>query len=148
MYELGLEIKKINNKIARKVQNLSSIALADQLTGSNGIILRYIQDHADVNISQKDIETNFSITRSTASKVLSLMEKKELISRYVDEFDARSKRIMLTAKGEEIANGVKQELQDFEKSLKKGFSEAELNLMYQFFQRIKENIKHTGNMST
>lgn len=141
MYELGLEIKKINNKIARKVQNLSSIALADQLTGSNGIILRYIQEHADVNISQKDIEMNFSITRSTASKVLSLMEKKELISRYVDEFDARSKRIMLTVKGEEIANGVKQELQDFEKRLKKGFSEAELNLMYQFFQRIKENIK-------
>lgn len=141
MYELGLEIKKINNKIARKVQNLSSISLADQLTGSNGIILRYIQDHADVNISQKDIEMNFSITRSTASKVLSLMEKKELISRYVDEFDARSKRIVLTVKGEEIANGVKQELQDFEKSLKKGFSEAELNLMYQFFQRIKENIK-------
>ena len=80
---LGLEIKKLNNLISRNISNLKTLSMLNEVSNSNGLILRYIEEHEDEMVTQKDIEMAFGITRSTASTVLSLMEKKELITREV-----------------------------------------------------------------
>ena len=75
---LGLEIKKLNNLISRNISNLKTIAMLNEISNSNGFILRYIEEHENELVTQKDIEVAFGITRSTASTVLSLMEKKRI----------------------------------------------------------------------
>ena len=68
----------------------------EQLTRMHHWIIGFLFDHADENIYQRDIETEFKISRSTTSNMLSLMEKKGLIRRLNVEDDARLKRLELT----------------------------------------------------
>lgn len=140
MYNLGLEIKNLNNVIHRNFANLKSVSLLDEITGSNGYILSFLCDHNDELITQKKIEEMLGITRSTASTVLSRMEKNDLIRREVLPSDSRMKRIIMTDKGHEIITLVRQEIQEFEKTLIKGFSEEELQQFISFIKKIKTNI--------
>ena len=48
---------------------------------------------------QRDIEREFSITRSTVTNILQLMERKGYIERQSVPQDARLKRLVLTEKG-------------------------------------------------
>ena len=68
----------------------------------NSFILRFLNEHKDENIYQKDIENAFSIARSTVTSILKLMEKKNYITRESVESDARLKKLVLTETGIEL----------------------------------------------
>ena len=138
---LGLEIKKLNNLISRNISNLKTIAMLNEISNSNGFILRYIEEHENVLVTQKDIEVAFGITRSTASTVLSLMEKKELIIREVLKEDNRVKKVMITDKGKSVNADIKKEIDDFEQTLILGLSEEEINQFLNCINKIKNNLK-------
>ena len=91
--------------------------MLNEVSNSNGLILRYIEEHEDEMVTQKDIEMAFGITRSTASTVLSLMEKKELITREVLKEDNRVKKVLITDKGKSVNADIKKEIDDFEANL-------------------------------
>lgn len=141
MERLGLEIKRLNNLISRNICNLETISLLNEISNSNGFILRYIEEHEDEVITQKDIEKAFSITRSTASTVLSLMEKKELIVREVLKEDNRVKKVLITDKGKKINSDIKKEIDEFELNLIKGFSDEDLKQFLFYIDKLKENLK-------
>ena len=138
---LGLEIKKLNNLISRNISNLKTIAMLNEISNSNGFILRYIEEHENELVTQKDIEVAFVITRSTASTVLSLMEKKELITREVLKEDNRVKKVMITDKGKSVNADIKKEIDDFEQTLILGLSEEEINQFLNCINKIKNNLK-------
>lgn len=141
MERLGLEIKRLNNLISRNISNLETISLLNEISNSNGFILRYIEEHEDEVITQKDIEKAFSITRSTSSTVLSLMEKKELIVREVLKEDNRVKKVLITDKGKKINSDIKKEIDQFELNLIKGFNDEELKQFLFYIDKLKENLK-------
>lgn len=141
MERLGLEIKRLNNLISRNISNLETISLLNEISNSNGFILRYIEEHEDEVITQKDIEKAFGITRSTASTVLSLMEKKELIVREVLKEDNRVKKVLITDKGKKINSDIKKEIDQFELNLIKGFNDDELKQFLFYIDKLKENLK-------
>ena len=141
MERLGLEIKRLNNLISRNISNLETISLLNEISNSNGFILRYIEEHEDEVITQKDIEKAFGITRSTASTVLSLMEKKELIVREVLKEDNRVKKVLITDKGKKINLDIKKEIDQFELNLIKGFNDEELKQFLFYIDKLKENLK-------
>lgn len=141
MERLGLEIKRLNNLISRNISNLETISLLNEISNSNGFILRYIEEHEDEVITQKDIEKAFGITRSTASTVLSLMEKKELIVREVLKEDNRVKKVLITDKGKKINSDIKKEIDQFELNLIKGFNDEELKQFLFYIDKLKENLK-------
>ena len=68
-------------------------------------------------VFQKDIEAEFSINRATASKMLSLMEKKHLIKRTNDVNDSRLKQIELEPMGLELQRLCCYIQQELEKTL-------------------------------
>lgn len=138
---LGLEIKKLNNLISRNISNLKTIAMLNEISNSNGFILRFIEEHENELVTQKDIEVAFGITRSTASTVLSLMEKKELITREVLKEDNRVKKVMITDKGKSVNADIKKEIDDFEQTLILGLSEEEINQFLNCINKIKNNLK-------
>ena len=51
---------------------------------------------------QRDIEREFSITRSTVTNILQLMERKGYIERQSVPQDARLKRLILTEEGRRV----------------------------------------------
>ncbi|MCD7894960.1 MAG: MarR family transcriptional regulator [Erysipelotrichaceae bacterium] len=64
-------------------------------------VIDFLYDQED-DVYQKDIEKEFSINRATASKMLKLMEDKQMVQRVPSNHDARLKKIILLDKGLEL----------------------------------------------
>lgn len=138
---IGGKIRKLANIIKRNSLNLDVIKELDEVTQTNGYIIGFIhrKQEENVNVFQKDIENEFGITRSTASTVISLMEKKGLIIRESVTEDARLKKLVLTDKAIELNKMVINSLNEYDKKLLSGFTEEEIKLLLNFFERIKNN---------
>lgn len=80
------------------------------------------------------------MTRSTASKVLTLMEKKGFVERRSVEEDARLKQIVLTDSAWKIAEAMKQNCEEMEQQLTRGFSEEEKQQLTGYLNRILDNL--------
>lgn len=138
---VGLELRSLNNLIMRYVENLPNRKQVESITGTNGWIIGYLAENSTQDIYQKDLEQHFSITRSTASKVLNLMEQKGLIERCSVSHDARLKKIVLTRKAWEVSEWMKEDAISMENTLTKGFTENELQDFVRYLRRMKDNIK-------
>lgn len=110
------------------------------VSSQNKSIIAYLDTQRDHDVFQYDIERKFSITRSTASRVLSLMEKKGLIMRESVERDARVRKIVLTAQGEQIARDLRSDAALLENTLMQGFSERERVGLMHDLERMKVNL--------
>ena len=139
-YHIGREVRCLSNKIRRRLEKIDVIAQMNDLTGTNGFIIMYLAK-AKHPVYQKDIELEFGITRSTASKVLTLMEKKDLITRQNVESDARLRQILLTPKAFDLTKKVLTQMDAFEKGLLKGFSDDEVNTLISLLKRVNDNLE-------
>jgi len=139
---IGFELRTLNSMIKRYFEFSSHKSEVETITGNNGWIIGFLSRtaHEGKAVYQKDIEEHFNITRSTVSNVLSLMEQKELIQRLPDNQDARLKKIVLTKKAKGISEILKETADRMEQTLTKGFKPEELETLYSFIQRMKENI--------
>ena len=91
--KLGLEIMRISTLIRRCADNTLPLQQVNNITGSNGWILQFLAEHEGENVFQRDLQNSFSVTRSTISKVVKLMESKGLIRRESVFSDARLKKL-------------------------------------------------------
>ena len=90
-------------------------------------ITDFLTDHEAKDIFPKDIEEEFFITRATTSKMLALMEKKELIARESGPEDRRLKKIVLLSKGRELQKRCVEMRDKMENKLSKNLTEEEKN---------------------
>ena len=137
---VGLELRSLSNLIRRYLELSPHKKEIENATGNNGWIIGFLANNAERNIYQKDIEDYFTITRSTASKVLSLMEQKGLIQRLAVAQDARLKKIVLTEKAWNIRAFMVEDGKMLEQTLIKGFSVEEIETLFSYLKRMKENI--------
>jgi DNA-binding MarR family transcriptional regulator len=138
---ISLELRSLNNLIRRYIENSETKKKIESVTGTNGWIIGYLAENEDKDIYQKDLEEQFSITRSTASKVLILMEKKGLIERRSVPHDARLKKLVLTDKAREISEMMIEGAVQLEETLTQGFTREELDAFYNSIQKMKANIQ-------
>jgi len=139
--KIGAEFKALGNIMKRYFESASSLKYAKSITGENTFILSYLAKNEEEAIYQKDIEKRFSITRSTTSNVLSLMEKKALIKRMPVENDKRLKQIVLTKEAKQLHADIVKEIEHFETTMRKGFSDDEIDQLLEYIKRVKENLK-------
>ncbi len=137
---VGLELRSLNNIIMRFMENNTHKKYIDGITGTNGWIIGYIAHHGDKDVFQKDLEQKFSITRSTASKVINLMVQKGLIERHTVSHDARLKKLVLTPKALEFSKFMETDGRIMEETLIKGFSEQEIDTLSGYIKRMKQNL--------
>ena len=78
---IGHEIKAIDHLMQRKMIMTASKSGLDKVTIMHGWIIGYLILNLDRDIYQKDIESEFAISRSTVTNILKLMEKKGYIKR-------------------------------------------------------------------
>ncbi len=137
---IGFEIRSLNNLIMRNIERVFDGREMDGITATNGWIIGFLAANPDREIYQRDLEAEFSITRSTASKVLILMEKKGLIERKSVPHDARLKKLTLTKKAEKISRKRIVDFKAFERLLTKGLTGEELDFLHSCIQKMKNNL--------
>lgn len=140
-----LEFKAVGNLIRREAGNYANKTYIDSATGANGWVIGFIGDNEGKDVFQRDLEEKFSIRRSTASSILKLMEKKGLISREPVEYDARLKRLKLTAKANEIHSMILDNIAAIEKKITCGLTEEELNSFFETVDKIKSNMEYKSD---
>lgn len=140
---IGKEIRMLSNIISRHIENLTNFQEANRTTGTNTWIIAYLYKKQDIDVFQKDIEREFSVTRSTASKVIKLMEQKELIVRKPVDYDGRLKKITLTQKALDLHQSIVIDLENLEKMLTRNLSNQEKETLLLLIDKMKQNMKDT-----
>ena len=135
--DIGQQLASLNHLIKRNLQNELSSELM-RISAANGYILVYLYENKQNDVFQRDLEEYFNITRSTASKVLSLMETKGLIRRGGVDGDARLKKLVITKEGEMMLEALSDSRKQMEDKLTDGFSEDELDRLHDYLRRMKE----------
>ena len=93
------QIRRVDNLIFRRINQFARANGVEQATPMHGWIIEYLYRHRDTPVFQRDIEREFSITRSTVTNILQLMERKGYIERRSVPQDARLKQLVLTEAG-------------------------------------------------
>ena len=138
---IGVELRALNNMIMRFVESTASKRELDAVTGTNGWIIGFLAQQQERAVFQRDLEREFGITRSTASKVVDLMVKKGLIERRSVAYDARLRQLVLTEKAWAVANVMQKEGEGLERRLLKGFSASEIEQLTDYICRMKQNMR-------
>ena len=75
------QLRRVNNLIFRKIGQIARTNGVEAVTPMHGWIMEYLYRHSETPVFQRDIEREFSITRSTVTNILQLMERKGYITR-------------------------------------------------------------------
>lgn len=138
--QLGRMLHRIDVTVGRELcQRILQNGMED-VSGTNGRIIRFLADHENEDVYQRDLEREFGITRSTASRVLSLMEQKDLIIRSGVAHDARLKKLTLTEKAQGYSDVMRRNAREMNVRLLKGFTEEETQQLYAYLERLQENL--------
>lgn len=135
---IGFEIRTLNNLIYRYVHQTRPEEVND-FTAVHGWAIRYFYENRENDVFQRDFENHFSIRRSTATRILQLMEKNELITRESVPYDARLKKIILTEKAIKMHMIIDSDIERLEKQLASGLTTEELTAFFQTLDKIKKN---------
>ena len=136
---LAIEIQGLS-RVVRRYLGLTMPANARVATDGNANIIMYLDRHRDREVFQHDIESCFRITRSTASRVLTRMERKGLIVRQPVARDARLKRIVLTEQADRIVADLAANGDRTEDILADGFTPGELAQLRDYLGRLRHNM--------
>lgn len=140
--QIGRELHRLDNGIRRYLcQNSPACKSKEEITGTNMRIIRFLRANENRDIYQKDVEKEFGITRSTASRVLVLMEEKGLVKRLSVDHDARLKKLILTEKSAEMGEMMQRVGEKTDVQLLNGFSDEEKAQLFSFIDRMVDNLK-------
>ena len=137
---IGYEVRTLDNIIGRLVRAYQSrVDEKAGITRMQGWIIGYLYQHSGQDIFQRDLETEFQMARSTASGILQVMEKKQLITRESIPRDARLKRLVLTDKGMEFQMEIMENFDRIQKVLKSDIPQEKLECFLEVLDMIREN---------
>ncbi|MBQ7104311.1 MAG: MarR family transcriptional regulator [Bacilli bacterium] len=137
---VGYELKTLDNLITRKILLKAKNAGYPALTTVQIRIMRYLFLNQDKEIYQRDIERNFVVRRSTASGIISTMEKNGMLKRIESSLDLRVKRIILTDKYIDRMELLESLIDEFQNDLLDGISDNELNTFFSVIDKMKDNL--------
>lgn len=142
---VSAELRTLTRRIHRFIENSPNKKQIDSVTGTNGWIIAYLSCKKDADVFQRDVEKEFDITRSTASKVINLMEQKGLVERQKVSSDARLRKLSLTPKAAKLSALFEKDQQILEDTLTKGFTAEEKQNLYEYIKRMKNNLGVEGD---
>ncbi|WP_066712929.1 MarR family winged helix-turn-helix transcriptional regulator [Clostridium sp. Marseille-P299] len=136
-----ISVKRLSNKMQRLLSNLQVSRGEEALTGMQCGVLVFIREYSKTSdVFQKDIEKEFNIRGSTATGILQLMEKNNLIERVPVDYDARLKKIILTEKGINTREEVDQWNLETEKRLTKNLTPDEIETFLALIDKISKGL--------
>ena len=138
---LGFDIRTLSLLIKRFIDDNGNKQYEDNLTGMHGWVIGYLYENQDRDIYQRDLESQFSIRRSTATGILQLMEKNDLIHRVPVASDARLKKLVLTEKALDLHKMVEADRERTEEKLIQGIDKEELEVFRRVLKKMIQNME-------
>lgn len=140
---IGIAVRCLNHEIGRAVRAVISEEFGDSATGVQSWIVRYLYDHGEEDVFQKDLESQFSVRRSTMTTILQLMEKNGLIKKQSVSRDARLKKLILTPAAIEMQDRIRSGIDTLEAKMREGISDKDLDTFFSVAEKIKENLNRS-----
>ena len=134
------EMKILNNMLKRHADARVAELFGQDITNMQGHVIGFLYHNEHRPIYQKDVEAEFSVTRATTSKMLTLMEKNGLIVRSTVTYDARLKELRLTEKSLDYAHKVRGGLDAFETSVTQTLTEEEQETLLRLLRKLEDNV--------
>ena len=134
--DIGFYLRKLNNHIQKRSHSFYNRKEINECSLSNLWVIDYLTDNLDKDIYQKDIETEFSINRATASKMLTLMEEKNFITRIPCEEDGRLKKIKVLPEGEKLKSICLAIRKEMEKELSFSLTKEEVETLKNILKKM------------
>lgn len=133
-----VEIKQFQGLITKELfgNHLQEIPIS----GTQHRILKYLLEHQEKAVYQKEMEKELNLSRATVSGVLGTMEKHNLIKRTSSLEDTRTKQIELEERAKKHFQEGKKRIQKIEKCATKSLSEEEIKEFQRILKVMKENI--------
>ncbi|MFJ8513475.1 MarR family winged helix-turn-helix transcriptional regulator [Lysinibacillus xylanilyticus] len=140
---VGLELRTLSLLMRRQLDQTTWTTLTerDNLTAMHGWTISYLYKNQDKDVFQKDFEREFSIRKSTASRILKSMENNGLIIRQTVPYDTRLKKIVLTEDALKIHDSIMTRRAKLEQKLLTGIPEEKLEVFFEVMDAMKENIE-------
>lgn len=130
------------NLLSHQVKKRLNATLASLgITGVQSRVLHYILEHCQAGpVFQRDVEAAFSLSRSTTTNILQLMEKNGIIRREGVAYDARLKSLVPTEKAVQLDEQVRLCIKETEAVLTRGLSAGQLQIFAEVAQQMVHNI--------
>ena len=123
---VGHQVHRIDRSISKLLEMRVKEEGLDEIALMHGWILRYLYEHQDKEIYQKDIEKYFNIRRSTATGLLNSLEKNGYITKEPVENDKRMKKIKATEHAYSTVEKIDNHVIQLEKIMLDGIDEKEV----------------------
>lgn len=138
---IGHQVHKMDRCISKLLEMRVKAEGLDEVTLMHGWILRYLYEHQEQEIYQKDIEKYFGICRSAVTNIIQALEKKGLVCRASVESDARLKKVMLTDAGRIGHEKLGEIFQKMDADLENGITEEEVHAFMRVIDKVYYNME-------
>ena len=138
---IGSQIKVLSNLLRREIDNSACAKSANEATGNNMFIIRYLAQRKNEDVFQRDLEEFFSVRRSTMSNIVLRMEQKGFLIREPVLHDRRLKKLVLTEKGENVHKMMESVIFQTEEKLTLGLSSQEKETLYRLLEKLRRNLE-------
>lgn len=137
---LGIELRNLMQTMKRKMHDSVIAIQPDHVTLMHTWVISYLYEQGENDVFQRDFEKKFAVRRSTATKMLQLMEKNGLIRRESVPHDARLKKLILTEKAAKMHENMISKMMELDAQLLHGFTEEEKHTLFALLEKVRGNI--------
>ena len=137
---LPQKIRQISNLIRYTINAQYGDLFPKDLTGFQGLLVRYIFRHPDKDVSSQDLATFFHLSKSTVSEAVSSLKKNGYVKMTSSKKDARVKSLTLTEKALKSQAKIQEGLIAFDIKCEEGIGESDKEAFDRVFQAIKKNL--------
>ncbi len=126
--QIGPKTRKLSRYIKHNMHLIISEVTNNQITHVQARVLFFLEwmEEEKKDVYQKNVEEFLSVSKSTASEIISNLENNGFISRVKLENDGRLRKIVLLEKGYETNKTIGKTLHDFEERMQKKLTKEEL----------------------
>lgn len=143
------EMKNLDRLLRRLIEaEIRALDGDDQLTRMHHWIIGFLYSNQQRDVFQRDVEAEFKISRSTTSSMLTLMEKKGLITRQSVPGDARLKKLMLTEKAAELHVRHMDKIREFDNRVNNSITREEKQELLRILEKLRDSISAESQSSS
>ncbi len=133
------DIKRLDIDIFRGITRRYKKMNLDLTPMHAKILLRL--NESDKLLCQKDLEEFISCNKSTLSSIISTMEKNDLLTREVSKQDSRINYLVVSEKGKELINFLKEDQLILEDIINEGITDDEYQTFSKIVDKVRKNIE-------
>lgn len=140
--QIGYQIKELCRLLDKAIYYKGLLNTnGDAVTARDGWMLGYLYHRRDKEVFQKDVEADFHMAKSSVTAALQGLEKNGYIRREPVERDARLKKIVVTERGIQLHDSIKQSIEDMERKLAADLTPEQRQQLFAMWEQIKHRLE-------